>query len=72
MNKAKPGKSTRLEMRYIPPAVCVCVCVGDHGSNLQECDDQSGRDEQIPEDALCAGLQLQNGADLQGLRHTFV
>lgn len=43
---------------------------GDHGSHLQERDDQSGRDEQIPEDSLCAGLQLQDRADLQGLQHT--
>lgn len=42
----------------------VLVDVGDHGSNLQECDDQSGGDEQIPKDTVCAGLQLQNGADL--------
>lgn len=42
---------------------------GDHGSDLQECDDQSGGNEQIPEDALCAGLQLQDGADLKGLQH---
>lgn len=46
------------------------MCAGDHGSDLQECDDESGGDEQIPEDALCAGVQLQNGADLQGLQHT--
>lgn len=45
------------------------MSVGNHGSNLQECDDQSGGDEQIPEDAFCAGLQLQDGADLQGLQH---
>lgn len=46
------------------------MSAGDHGSHLQERDDQSGRDEQIPEDSLCAGLQLQDGADLQGLQHT--
>lgn len=45
------------------------MSAGDHGSHLQERDDQSGRDEQIPEDSLCAGLQLQDGADLQGLQH---
>lgn len=45
-------------------------CAGDHGSDLQKCNDQSGGDEQIPEDAVCAGLQLQDGADLQGLQHT--
>lgn len=46
--------------------------LGDHGSNLQECDDQSRGDEQTPEDALCAGLQLQDGADLQRLQHAAV
>lgn len=46
------------------------MCAGDHGSDLQECDDESGGDEQISEDPFCAGLQLQNGADLQGLQHT--
>lgn len=45
-------------------------CAGDHGSDLQKCNDQSGGDEQIPEDVVCAGLQLQDGADLQGLQHT--
>lgn len=43
--------------------------VGDHGPNLQKCDDQSGGDEQIPENALCTGLQLQDGADLQGIQY---
>lgn len=50
--------------------VLVLTSAGDHGSHLQERDDQSGRDEQIPEDSLCAGLQLQDRADLQGLQHT--
>lgn len=56
-------------MSGVFPECSVRVFAGDHGSNLQERDDQSGGDEQIPEDPLRPGLQLQDGADLQGLQH---
>lgn len=51
-------------------ALTLCLTfAGDHGPDLQKCDDQSGGDEQIPENALRTGLQLQDGADLQGIQY---